>query len=191
MFKIHWVRDPNNIVLKKPNLRNKEMNESEKSILDVLREEKLNKSSSRSFIKSIHSPNRNTNMDLVPLSNNLKNGSDNIFYERNEDRILAIRNQMDQHSNSRAIVFNEFNRIKTDYELKNELIKKIDPDSVLKQWEFKAKGKYQSKFLLAFKTNLFILRDEFISWIEDHDNAQIAYEQVPLFFKKVAEICDF
>lgn len=75
--------------------------------------------------------------------------------------------------------------------MKNELIKKIDPESVLKQWEFKAKGKYQSKFLTSFKTNIIILRDEFISWIEDHDQAQIFYEQVPLFFNKVAEICDF
>lgn len=129
-------------------------------------------------------------MDLVPLGNNPKNGSDNIFYERNEDRILAIRNQID-HSNSKPLVFNEFNRIKTDYELKNELFKKIDPESVLKQWEFKAKGKYQSKFLLTFRTNIIQLRDEFISWIEDHECAQIQYEQVPLYYNKVAEICDF
>jgi len=53
-------------------------------------------------------------MDIVSLNKNQINGSDKIFYERNEDRILAIRNQIDHHSNSKAIIFNEFNRIKTD-----------------------------------------------------------------------------
>jgi len=106
MFKINWVRDANNLVLKKPNLRNiKELNDSEKSILEVLREEKLNKSksSNRSYLNSNKSsPRRNNNMDLVPLnrefktiSDDLKNGSDNKYNERNEDRIIALRNQMD------------------------------------------------------------------------------------------------
>lgn len=106
MFKINYVKDANNLVLKNPNLRNlKELNDSEKSLLEVLREEKLNKSksSNKSYLNSNKSsPRRNANMDLVPLSrdfrtlsDDLKNGSDNIFSERNEDRIIAIRNQMD------------------------------------------------------------------------------------------------
>jgi len=94
---------------------------------------------------------------------------------------MEIRKHIDSHSNSKNIVFNEFNRIKTDYELKNLLFKKIDAESVLKQWEFKAKSNYSSKFLQSYKTNMNNVRDEFISWISDNEDALIPIDQVPFF----------
>lgn len=66
------------------------------------------------------------------------------------------------------------NRNKTDYEIKNEINKKIDAEGVLKQWEFKARGKYQAKFLQLFKYNINNARDEFIAWIDDTSDPQIA-----------------
>lgn len=160
MFKINWVRDPHSLILKKPNLKTKEITPEEKSLIEILREEKLNKSqsNSRSLLKSASSKNNYSpgkkDMQLVPLLDKTKNGSDQIFYERSEDRILAIRKNIEHSSSNKAIVFNEHNRVKTDYELKNDTYKKIDAEGVLKHWEFKAKAKYSSKFLLAFKTNL-------------------------------------
>lgn len=71
------------------------------------------------------------------------------------------------------------NRNKTDYEIKNEIFKKVDLDGVLKQWEFKAKGKTQVKFFTSFKQNCNNVREEFVSWIDDTSDPQIAYEKVP------------
>jgi len=45
---------------------------------------------------------------------------------------------------------NNIKRAQTDSEPKNDFLKKINVDAVIQQWEFKAKGKYQSKFLEAY-----------------------------------------
>jgi len=44
---------------------------------------------------------------------------------------------------------NNIKRVQTDSDPKNDFLKKINVDAVIQQWEFKAKGKYQSKFLEA------------------------------------------
>lgn len=57
LFKINWVRNIDKLVLKKPNLSIKEISKDEKSLIEVLKEEKLNKShsDSRYLMTSAHS----------------------------------------------------------------------------------------------------------------------------------------
>jgi len=70
-------------------------------------------------------------------------------FKRDEDKLNKMKEAMRN---------NNTYQLKTDSDSKNDFLKKINVDSVIQQWEFKAKGKYQSKFLEAYTNYKFKVR---------------------------------